>query len=105
MSAPGGQFSQVYYANNIKGGADAVTVTLAANSGYLDVYLSEYSGINPTNPIDAQASASGSAGTVSSGNATTTVAGDVIYGYCLGVTVLHGGFGLHSALHLRRQSQ
>jgi hypothetical protein len=84
LSAPGGQFSQLYYATNIKGGADTVTVTLSANSGYLDVYLSEYSGINPTNPIDAQASASGSAGTVSSGNAATTVAGDVIYGYCLG---------------------
>ena len=84
LTTPGGQFTQVFYAPNIKGGADTVKVTLSANSTYLDVYLTEYAGINPTNPIDAQASAAGSPGAASSGDATTTVAGDVIYGYCLG---------------------
>ncbi len=84
LSTPGGALSQVYYAQNIKGGADTVTVTLTATSSYLEVYLSEYAGINPTNPIDAQAGASGTAGAVSSGNATTTAAGDIIYGFCVG---------------------
>jgi hypothetical protein len=62
-----------------------VTVTLCANSSWIELCLAEYSGIDLTNLIDAQCGASGNAGAVSSGNAATTVAGDVIYGYCLGV--------------------
>jgi hypothetical protein len=83
LITPGGTPSRVYYAKNIRGGADTVTVTLSANSG-CELYLSEYSGTDPNNPIDAQAGASGSAGAVTSGTATTTAAGDVIYGYCVG---------------------
>jgi len=83
LTSPGGSHSRVYYAKNIKGGADTVTITLSATSAWLEVYLSEYSGVDPTNPIDAQAGASGGAGAVSSGSATTTAAGDVIYGYCV----------------------
>jgi len=82
LTSPGGDRTVVYYAKNIKGGADTVTVTLTANSGWLELFISEYSGADPTNPIDAQVGASGSAGTVSSGNATTTTAGDIIYGFC-----------------------
>jgi len=83
LTSPGGSRSRVYYAKNIKGGADTVTVNLSANSGWIELYLTEYSGVDPTNPIDAQAGASGNAGAISSGNATTTVASDVIYGYCV----------------------
>ena len=83
LTSPGQTRSRVYYAKNIHGGADTVTVQLSANSAYLELYLSEYTGVDPTNPIDAQAGASGNAGAVSSGNATTTVAGDVIFGYCV----------------------
>ena len=60
-----------------------MTVTLSGTSPFIQFYLTEYSGIDPTNPIDAQAGASGSAGAALSGNATTTVAGDIIYAYCL----------------------
>ncbi len=84
LSSPGGALSRVYYAKNIKGGADTVTVTLTANSSWIELYLTEYTGIDPTNPIDAQAGASGSTSAVSSGNATTKVAGDMIFGYCVG---------------------
>jgi hypothetical protein len=84
LTSPGAERSVVYYAKSIKGGADTVTVTLSATSSWLELYLTEYTGLNQTNPIDAQAGASGSAGAVSSGNATTTVAGDIIYGYCVG---------------------
>ena len=82
LTTPGDARSVVYFAKNIKGGADTVTVSLSANSAYIELYLAEYSGIDQTNPIDAQAGFSGSAGTVSSGNATTAHAGDVIYGFC-----------------------
>jgi len=93
LSSPGGSRSRVYYANNIKGGADTVTVNLSANSGWLELYLTEYSGVSPTNPIDAEAGASGNAGTVSSGNVTTTMSGDMVYGYCVGDWACTAGSG------------
>ena len=83
LTSPGGSRSRVYAAKNIKGGADTVTVTLSGSSSWLEIYLTEYSGVDTVTPVDAQAGASGSAASVSSGNATTTQAGDVIYGYCV----------------------
>ena len=100
LTSPGGARSRVYYAKNIKGGADRVTVNLSANSGWLELYLSEYTGVDQTNPIDAQAGASGGAGAVTSGNATTTVAGDVIYGYCVGDYACTAGSGFATRSNL-----
>jgi hypothetical protein len=100
LTSPGGTRSQVYYAKNIEGGSDMVTVTLSGNSGWLEVYLTEYGGVDPNNPIDAQAGASGSAGAVSSGNATTTVGGDVIYGYCVGDWACTAGSGFTTRSNL-----
>ncbi len=101
LNSPGGARSRVYYAKNIKGGADTVTVTLSANSAWLELYLSEYSGVDQVNPIDAQIGATGNAGAVSSGNATTTVAGDVIYGFCLAdsTCTVGSGFAARSTLN------
>ncbi len=101
LNSPGGALSRVYYANTIKGGADTVTVTLTANSSWIELYLAEYTGIDPVNPIDAQAGASGSTSAVSSGNATTTVAGDVIFGYCVGdwKCTVGSGFSARSTLN------
>jgi PKD repeat protein len=93
LTSPGGARSRLYYAKNIKGGADTVTINLSANSSYIEVYLTEYSGIDPNNPIDGQAGASGNAGAASSGNMTTTVAGDVIFGYCVGDWACTAGSG------------
>jgi len=94
LASPGGGRSQVYYAKNITGGAETVTITLSASSSFIEVYLAEYSGVDSLNPIDAQAGARGNAaGPVSSGNATTTTAGDLIYGYCLGQWACAAGSG------------
>ena len=93
LTSPGATRSVVYYAKNIKGGADTVTVNLSGTSAWLELYLSEYTGVSQTNPIDIEAGASGSAGAVSSGNATTTAAGDVIYGSCVGDWVCTAGTG------------
>src|SRR4029077_19140087 len=93
LTSPGGARSRVYYAKNIKGGPDTVTINLSANSAWIELYLTEYSGVDQTNPIDAQAGASGNAGAVSSGSVTTTVAGDVIYGYCVGDSTCTAGSG------------
>ena len=93
LTSPGGARSVVYFANNIKGGADTVMVNLSANSSWIELYLTEYSGVNQTNPVDAQAGASGNAGPVSSGNVTTTASGDMIYGYCVGDAACTAGSG------------
>ena len=93
LTSPGQVRSRVYYAKSIKGGADAVTVKLSANSGWIELYLAEYTGLDQSNPIDAQAGATGNAGSVSSGNATTTVAGDLIFGYCVADWACTAGSG------------
>ena len=57
LNSPAGVIrSRVFYAKNIQGGGDTVTVTLSANSSWIELYLTEYSGIDLTNPIDAQCS-------------------------------------------------
>ena len=83
LSTSGDQIhTALFYAVNIVGGADKVTIHLATQSSILEVYLAEYSGVNETTPIDAQAGATGPAGAISSGYGNTTVAGDLIFGYC-----------------------
>ena len=101
LLSPGGGGSRVYYAKNIKGGADTVTITLSANSAWIEAYLTEYSGVDPTNPVDAQAGASGSAGAVSSGTAKTSYSGDAIFGYCVGdwACTVGSGFTARSTFH------
>jgi len=93
LTTPGGTNTRVYYAANIKGGADTVTITLSASSSVLEVYLSEFTGVNATSPIDAQAGAAGSAAAVSSGNATTSSAGDLLYGFCISDSTCNAGSG------------
>jgi hypothetical protein len=93
LTSPAGARSRVYYAKSIKGGADMVTVNLSGNSAWIELYISEYTGVDTVNPIDVQAGASGGAGAVSSGSATTSATGDVIYGYCLGDSICRAGAG------------
>ena len=93
LMSPEGTGAQVYYAKNIKGGADTVTIHFSVDSANVEIYLTEYYGLNKTTPIDAQAGTTGAAGAVSSGAVTTTVAGDIIYGYCVGDTACSVGSG------------
>jgi hypothetical protein len=73
-----------YYAKNIVGGAGPVTATVtlngAANSVF-DVYLLEYSGLDPTNPLDQTSAGTGSGTAMDSGSKTTTKAPELIYGF------------------------
>lgn len=93
LTTPGGANGRVYYAKNIKGGTDTVTVNLSGTTDYLELYLAEYSGLDPNTPIDAQAAATGQGGSVSSGNATTTGSSDIVYGYCVGDSQCTSGSG------------
>jgi beta-lactam-binding protein with PASTA domain len=76
-----GYSAQIFYATNIAGGTDTVTLAFKqAVSTFGVVYAHEYSGINTSNPIDVIASANGSSATLNSTFATTTSANDLIFG-------------------------
>ena len=72
---------RLYYAKNIKGGADTATVTLSG-SKYMEVRVYEYSGLDPSSPLDASATPStGTSVTGTSGTLTTTNASDLLFGF------------------------
>jgi hypothetical protein len=68
----------IYYAANIAGGSNTVTVTFSQAAVYPDVRILEYRGVTT---LDVTAGASGSSSTsASSGAATTTSANELIFG-------------------------
>jgi len=79
--AHGSGISQaIYYAKNVKAGANTVTVRYGSSVSYADVRILEYSGIDGTSPFDATSSASGSTSTANSGSATTHFASELVVG-------------------------
>jgi hypothetical protein len=70
----------IYYAKNIVGGSNTVTVTFNQAAPYVDVRILEYSGLDTSNPLDVTAGAAGSGTAASSGAATTTSANELIFG-------------------------
>jgi hypothetical protein len=66
----------IYYASNILGGTNTVTVTFNQAATYPDVRILEYKGVTT---LDVTAGASGSGTTANSGAATTTVANELIF--------------------------
>jgi O-glycosyl hydrolase len=75
----GGTTAAIYYAMNISGGADNVTVAQSV-SAHLNFAILEYSGIATTSALDVTASNTGTGTAVSSGSATTTANGDLLIG-------------------------
>ena len=75
-----GLTSAIYYAKNIAGGSNTVTVTFNQKAGWPNVNALEYSGLDPANPLDVAATAIGSGTTANSGAATTTSANELIVG-------------------------
>ena len=74
--------AQLFYAKNVAAGANTVTATFASglSGNFGIVYIHEYTGIDRTSPLDASASATGTASAMSSGAVTTTNAADLIFG-------------------------
>ncbi len=93
VATPGGAKTRLYYARNIRGGSETVTITLSGSTPYLEAYIDEYRGADPTSPLDGSAQRSGSAGSVSSGNFTTTAAADLIAAFCVGDNSCSTGSG------------
>src|ERR1035441_5283256 len=67
----------IYYAPNIVGGSNTVTVTFSQAAAFPDVRILEYRGVNV---VDVTAGASGNSATTNSGAATTRVASELIFG-------------------------
>jgi IPT/TIG domain/Chitobiase/beta-hexosaminidase C-terminal domain/Fibronectin type III domain len=67
----------IYYASNILGGTNTVTVTFNQAASFPDVRILEYRGVNA---VDITMGAIGNSAAASSGSATTTAANDLIFG-------------------------
>jgi trimeric autotransporter adhesin len=82
ISSGGGLSQTIYYAKNIAAapaGGNTVTVTFSGAAAFPDVRVVEYSGADPSAPVDATATGVGS-GSTSSATVTTTAATDLIFG-------------------------
>jgi len=77
----------IYYAKNIAGGSNTVTVTFNQAATFVDVRALEYSGLDTANPLDVAAGAAGTGTLASSGAVTTTSANELIFG--AGMTRTH----------------
>jgi len=67
----------IFYATNIKGGVDTITVSFANQVAWVAAAVHEYSGF--AHALDTSAASLGNSTTPSSGSATTTAAGDLIF--------------------------
>jgi len=102
VSSPGGAATRMYYAKNIKGGSETITVSLGGTTSSVEVYIAEYSGADPGSPLDGSAQSSGNTGSrATSGSLITTSANDRLVAYCVGDTYCHpgSGFTARSTLH------
>ncbi|HTL17255.1 MAG TPA: DUF4038 domain-containing protein [Patescibacteria group bacterium] len=80
----GDQSLAIYYAKNVNGGPNTVTVNFGGSHAWRRIILAEYSGIDPVNPLDRASANQGSASTatdnVTSGSVATSASGDLIFG-------------------------
>ncbi|HTM89353.1 MAG TPA: IPT/TIG domain-containing protein [Terriglobales bacterium] len=76
----GGARQSIYYAKNINGGSNTVTVTFSPAAASPDIRVLEYAGCDVTSPLDVTAAGSGSSTTANSGSATTSAANELIFG-------------------------
>ncbi len=76
----------IYYAKNIfaaPANGNTITVVFNTVAKYPDLRVTEYSGIDPTNPLDVVSAAQGSGTLSNSGSVTTTNANDLLVGASL----------------------
>lgn len=75
-----GRSQSIYYAKNIKPGANTVTVTFNQAVAFPDARVYEYTGLDPNAPFDISAGASGTSTLADSGFVATVVANTLIFG-------------------------
>lgn len=82
----------VWYVPSCKGGPNTVTLT-PATAAALEIHISEWTGLATTSPVDQTVSATGTGTTASSGAASTTVSGELIFGYTFLLNTAAAGSG------------
>jgi Concanavalin A-like lectin/glucanases superfamily/Domain of unknown function (DUF1929)/IPT/TIG domain/Bacterial Ig domain len=85
----------IYYAANIVGGSNTVTVTFNQAAASPDIRILEYKGLST---LDVTAGTSGNSATASSGAATTTAANELIFGANTVATSSRVGSGFTSRI-------
>jgi hypothetical protein len=68
----------IYYAKNVLGGSNTVTVRFNRAATFADIRVLEYAGLDPVAPFDSAAAASGFGGQADTGVLTTHAAGDLL---------------------------
>jgi hypothetical protein len=68
----------IYYAKNIAGGSNTVTVRFSRAAKFADIRVLEYAGLDTAAPFDSASAANGSSGQADTGLLTTHVAGDLL---------------------------
>ena len=70
----------IWYVPVCIGGANTVTITPSTTAS-LEIHVSEWSGLATASPVDQTISAAGTGTSVSSTSQTTTMSGELIFGY------------------------
>lgn len=68
----------IYYAKNIAGGANSVTVHFSRAAKFVDIRILEYAGVDASAPFESAAAGRGSSGTAMTTALTTHSAGDLL---------------------------
>jgi hypothetical protein len=75
-----GMSQAIYYATTIAGGSNTVTVTFDRPAAYVDLRVTEYSGLSQTNMFDVGASATGNGASAESGPVTIAATNELLFG-------------------------
>jgi chitodextrinase len=76
----GSRYNQIWYATNIKAGANTVTVNFGGPSLGALLFIHEYSGISVSLPLDVTSAASGNGVAMDSGSAVVSQPNELIFG-------------------------
>jgi hypothetical protein len=75
-----GMSQAVYYATNIAAGSNTITVIFDQPAAYVDLRVTEYSGLSPTNTFDVGASATGNSAGADSGPVKVSSTNELLFG-------------------------
>jgi hypothetical protein len=70
----------IYYSAGIKAGSNIVTVTFNQPAAFVDLRVTEYSGLAQVNTLDGSNSGTGTSSSASSGTVTTTTTNELLFG-------------------------
>lgn len=70
--------TQLFYAANVKGGSDKITVSIGGST-FFNIFIYEIAGAAATNPLDASAIGNGTGLSITTGSALTSAANEFVF--------------------------